>query len=94
MDKLPEFHYILSSNSNRKKHHIFIYSWSEHRGGGLVSASTIIVPEKFTSTGEARETNVNFLPITKLHYKYLASTEKWSHRTANNEIKGKGDIGK
>jgi hypothetical protein len=23
MDKLPEFHYFLSSNSNRKKHHFF-----------------------------------------------------------------------
>jgi len=59
-----------------------------------VSASTIIVPEKFTSTDEARETNTNFLPIIILHYKYLDSTEKWSHGTTNNEIKGKGDIGK
>jgi hypothetical protein len=59
-----------------------------------VSASTIIVQEKFTSTDEARETNTNFLPIIILHYKYLASTEKWSHGTTNNDIKGKGDIGK
>jgi len=25
MDKLPEFHYFLSSNSNRKKHHFFFF---------------------------------------------------------------------
>jgi len=34
MDKLPEFHYFLSSNSNRKKHqfYLFIYFCSECRG--------------------------------------------------------------
>jgi hypothetical protein len=74
MDKLPEFHYFLSPNSSRKKHQYFFF-WSERRGGGLVSASTIIIPEKFTSTVEARETNTNFLPIIIVHYKY-ASTEK------------------
>lgn len=59
-----------------------------------MSASTIIFIEKFTSTDEAKETNSNFLPIIIRHYKYLDSIEIWSHGTANNEIKGKGDIGK
>jgi hypothetical protein len=64
MDKLPKFHYFLSSNSNKKKHQFFYFFFVQNAGvGGLVSASTIIVPEKFTSADEARETNTHFLPI-------------------------------
>jgi len=47
----------------QKEASIFCFFVQNARVGGLVSASTIIVPEKFTSTDEARETNTHFLPI-------------------------------
>jgi len=35
MDKLQEFHYFLSSNSNRKKHQFYFYFFVRMQGWGI-----------------------------------------------------------